>query len=174
MKIVGLTYYDGQYRMAVKSDSSLLNQGKPFFIPDWSEDIRGNRCTVLRINRLGRSIEPRFAVRYYDAMAMGIDFQAADLLREGKTAEGLAFDGALCVGEWLQPALYRTLPDTMLNETEQVCTIEQTIARISRIMTIRIGDIIYIDAPREAEPVQRENITDYGYEGQNILYCKIK
>jgi 2-keto-4-pentenoate hydratase/2-oxohepta-3-ene-1,7-dioic acid hydratase in catechol pathway len=160
--------------MTVKSDSSLLNQDKPFFLPDWSGDVRACRCVAVRICRLGRSVETRFASRYYDAMACGIDFQAADLLREGKTAEALAFDGALCVGGWLQPDVYRSLPATLLSETEQGCTIEQGIAQISRIMTIRMGDILYIDMPCEAQPVHREDVLQYGDDGQNLLYCRIK
>lgn len=79
MKIAGFTYYEGQYRLVMKSDSSLLNQGKPFFLPAWSNEVVMQRCYVVRICRLGRSIEPRYASRYYDAVTEGIDFIAADL-----------------------------------------------------------------------------------------------
>lgn len=174
MKIVGYTYYEGQYRMAMKSDSSLLNQGKPFFLPDWSDDVRACQCITVRICRLGRSIEPRYAVRYYDAMALGVDFMAADLLNEDKATEALAFDGALCVGEWLSPAEFRTLPETHLAEIEQVFSIEQAIARISRVMTIRMGDILYIDTQQTAQPLHREDEFRYETDNQNLLYCRIK
>ena len=160
--------------MAMKSDSSLLNQSKPFFLPDWSNDVRACRCVVLRICRLGRSVESRFAGRYYDALAYGIDFQATDVFRQGRITEALAFDGALCVGEWLPPTLFRTLSDPFLNETEQVCTGEQTIAQISHIMTIRMGDILYIDWPYDAQPVQCDDVFHYEHDGQNLLYCRIK
>ena len=160
--------------MTMKSDSSLLNQGKPFFLPDGSEDIRQCPCVVLRINRLGRSIAPQFAVRYYDAMAYGIDFQANDFLRQGMTTEGLAFDGALCVGEWMPPAVFRTLPGTLINEIEQALPIGQAIAQISRTMTLRMGDILYIDLPKEALPVKREDVIQYEHDEQPLLYCRIK
>lgn len=160
--------------MAVKSDSSLLNQGKPFFLPDWSGDVRVNPCIALRVCRLGRSVEPRFAARYYDAMAHGLDFQAADLLREGRTAEGLAFDGALCVGEWLPTDVFRTLPGTLPDGAEQALPVERAIADISRIMTLRMGDILYIDLPREARTARREQVFEYTDNGQTLLYCRIK
>lgn len=160
--------------MAVKSDSSLLNQGKPFFLPDWSEDVHVNPCIALRVCRLGRSIEPKFAVRYYDAMAYGIDFQATDWLKQGKMTEALAFDSALCVGEWMPPAVFRTMPYPLLNVIEQTFPIERAVADISRIMTLRMGDILYIDLPKEAQPIQREEVFEYEYNGQPLLYCRIK
>ena len=159
--------------MAMKSDSSLLNQGKPFFLPDLSEDIRQCPCVVVRICRLGRSIEPRFADRYYDAMAYGIDFRANDLLLQGQMTEGLAFDGALCVGEWLPSATFRQQSD-MLPVIEQAFPIEDAIAQISCVMTLRMGDLLFIDLPEEAQPVQREDIISRYHNEQPLLYCRIK
>ena len=159
--------------MAMKSDSSLLNQGKPFFLPYLSKDIRQCPCVVVRICRLGRSIEPRFADRYYDALAYGIDFRANDLLLQGQMTEGLAFDGALCVGEWLPSATFRQQSD-MLPVIEQTFPIEDAIAQISRVMTLRMGDLLYIDLPEEAQPVQREDIISRYHNEQPLLYCRIK
>lgn len=159
--------------MAMKSDSSLLNQGKPFFLPDLSKDIRQCPCVVVRICRLGRSIEPRFADRYYDALAYGIDFRANDLLQQGQMTEGLAFDGALCVGEWLQPDAFKSLSD-MLPVIEQFFPIEDAIAQISCVMTLRMGDLLFIDLPEEAQPVQREDIISRYHNEQPLLYCRIK
>jgi 2-keto-4-pentenoate hydratase/2-oxohepta-3-ene-1,7-dioic acid hydratase in catechol pathway len=159
--------------MAMKSDSSLLNQGKPFFLPDLSKDIRQCPCVVVRICRLGRSIEPRFADRYYDALAYGIDFRANDLLQQGQITEGLVFDGALCVGEWLPTATFRQQSD-MLPVIEQALPIEDAIAQISRVMTLRMGDLLYIDLPEEAQPVQREDIISRYHNEQPLLYCRIK
>ena len=159
--------------MAMKSDSSLLNQGKPFFLPDLSEDIRQCPCVVVRICRLGRSIEPRFADRYYDALAYGIDFRANDLFQQGQMTEGLAFDGALCVGEWLPSATFRQQSD-MLPVIEQVLTIDDAIAQISCVMTLRMGDLLFIDLPEEAQPVQREDIISRYHNEQPLLYCRIK
>lgn len=159
--------------MAMKSDSSLLNQGKPFFLPDLNKDIRQCPCVVVRICRLGRSIEPRFADRYYDALAYGIDFRANDLLLQGQMTEGLAFDGALCVGEWLPSATFRQQSD-MLPVIEQALPFDDAIAQISCVMTLRMGDLLYIDLPEEAQPVQREDIISRYHNEQPLLYCRIK
>ena len=63
----------------LKPDSALLKDGKPFFLPDFSQDIQYETEVVVRICRLGKCIAPRFAHRYYDAVTVGIDFTARDL-----------------------------------------------------------------------------------------------
>ena len=86
MKIIGITYYDGSENIVLKSDSSLLVNRKPLFVPERVTDLQALPCIVLRVSRLGKCIAPRFASRYYDAVAAGVDFFAADLLREAKAA----------------------------------------------------------------------------------------
>ena len=88
-----------------KADSSLLKDGKPFFVPDWSAQVDYEAELVVRICRLGKGIPVRFAHRYYDAMTVGIDFTARDMQREARS-KGLpwdickGFDGAAVIGEW--------------------------------------------------------------------------
>ena len=64
----------------MKPDSALLKDSKPFFIPDFSQQVDYETELVVRINRLGKNIAPRFASRYYDAVTVGIDFTALKLL----------------------------------------------------------------------------------------------
>lgn len=168
MKIVGYTYYKGKVEMAMKSDSSLLNQRKPFFLPDWSEQIKAMPCVVVRINHLGRHIAEKFASRYYDAIALGINFRAEDLLEQGKQSEGIAFDDSLCVGNWLETG-------TPLGKDQQtVMPIESAIARISARMTLRTGDLIYIDTQKESCDLVPEQIISEKIANEEVLYCKIK
>ena len=90
-----------------KADSALLKDHKPFFIPDWSEQVDYETELVIRICRLGKSIPERFAHRYYDAVTVGIDFTARDLQREAR-AKGQpweickGFDGSAAIGEWVE------------------------------------------------------------------------
>ncbi|MCQ2348542.1 MAG: hypothetical protein MJZ65_05060 [Paludibacteraceae bacterium] len=158
MKILGMTYYDNTHHFTMKCDASLLNQRKPFFMPDWSQDVRCIPCTVVRISRLGKCITPKFANRYYDAVAEGLDFVAYDLLATDY-AQATAFDNSLCVGEWL-PVDNASLPAT---------AIDQAISDISRIVTLRMGDLVYIDHTIEPQPIHAEQIIE-----QEHLYCKIK
>lgn len=169
MKIAGFTYADGKYHLVMKSDSSLLNQNKPFFYPDFSQHIVSNLCLTVRICRLGRSIESRFASRYYDEMAYGIDFRAEDLWQQGLQSPAIAFDCALDVNYW-QPA------DMFLKEQPSITPdlINNMVAEISRYMTIRIGDILFMDVPDTQQIVQTDSLLVYSINNQDVISCKIK
>ena len=106
MKIIGFIYDEGKTAMVLKGDSCLLNGRKPFFMPDWSQEIGVTNCIILRVSRLGKEIASKFASRYYDAVAPGADFIAMDIAREAKAAgtpwtKALAFDYSLAIGEWI-------------------------------------------------------------------------
>lgn len=171
MKIIGFTYRDGQCEMVLKGDSSLLNGRKPLFIPDWTQEPAATPCIILRISRLGKEIAERFADRYYDAVAPGMDFIAADRLREAQAkgsswTQAIAFDYSLAIGEWCDKNEW--------TDGEWVMTPEEAIAEASRWMTIRQGDLIYIQAKQSPMPLQREQILRSVINGEEKLYCKIK
>ena len=95
---------DRRWSMVLKGDSCLLNGRKPMFLPDGTSELGVTECVILRVSRLGKEIAPKFASRYYDAVAPGADFIAMDLARkaqkEGKPwTEAIAFDYSLAIGE---------------------------------------------------------------------------
>ena len=97
-----------------KADSALLKDHKPFFIPDWSEQVDYETELVVRICRLGKSIPERFAHRYYDAVTVGIDFTARDLQREARSQGHpweicKGFDGSAVIGEWVDINKFRDI-----------------------------------------------------------------
>ena len=83
MKIICFSKIEGEIKMILKGDSSLLNNKKPFFIPDWSRDVRVTPCVVLRVSRMGKNIGLKFASRYFDAVALGLNIFAADYMSLG-------------------------------------------------------------------------------------------
>lgn len=103
MAIEGERY--GEPVVFTKCDSALVTRGRPFFIPDYTQECEYEAELVVRICRMGRSISPRFAHRYYDAVTVGVDFTARDLQRKLR-AEGLpwdiakGFDGSAVVGDF--------------------------------------------------------------------------
>ena len=102
-----------------KADSAILNQGKPFFIPDHLGRIDYETEVVVRICRLGKSIPQRFAHRYYDALTLGIDFTARDLQRKASEAGQpwticKGFDGSAAIGEWIPK-------EKLLKDPEAIC-----------------------------------------------------
>ena len=105
---LGHTQVNTEPVVFMKPDSAILKDGKPFFIPDFSNEIHYETELVVRINRLGKNIAPRFANRYYDAVTVGIDFTARDLqrkFREQGTLQRIRFFGGyrrFCSGRPLQ------------------------------------------------------------------------
>ena len=81
-KELGHTHENKEPVIFLKPDSAILKDGKPFFIPDFSNEVHYEAEVVVRICRLGKNIAPRFAHRYYDAVTVGIDFTARDLQRK--------------------------------------------------------------------------------------------
>ncbi|MBR0195874.1 MAG: hypothetical protein IJQ32_06530 [Paludibacteraceae bacterium] len=160
--------------MVLKGDSCLLNGRKPFFLPEWSNEIGVTPCLILRVSRLGKEIAPKFADRYYDAVAPGADFLAIDIAREAKAqgkpwTKALAFDYSLAIGEWMDKGdRLLVIGDSLLISPEQA------IAEASKVMTIRQGDLIYIQAKQAPQKVQKEQVIRVEHDGKELLYCKIK
>ena len=148
-----------------KADSSLLKDGKPFFIPDWSNQVDYEAELVVRICRLGKGIPVRFAHRYYDAVTVGIDFTARDWQREARQ-QGLpwdickGFDGAAVIGEW-QPVseVMHFRLDVNGRTVQQGCSdemlypIDELISYISQFYTLKTGDLLYTGTPVGVGPV---------------------
>ena len=166
MKIISFTKVDGQLKMVLKSDSSLLNNKKPFFIPDWSNDIQMTPCVVIRVSRLGKNIGARFANRYYNAIALGLNIFAADYLKAGDWTRAWAFDFSLPIGPWME-----------IEENpwmDLVIDINDAIEQTSQVMTIRQGDIIVIDRDIASRQLNKEEVIEIQHENKELLYCKIK
>lgn len=157
--------------MILKGDSSMLVNRKPFFIPDGLGEITYAQGVVLRVSRLGKNIAPKFADRYWDAFAYGLDMRAEEALTEALSqgrcwTQATSFDYSTVIGTYLDKAL--------LDESRLVIAVNEAIHQASRVMTIRQGDFIFIE---ENEPrrvaIRNEEVTRYAQE-QEILYCKIK
>lgn len=170
----------------LKPDSSLLRQGKPFFIPDFSSEIEYETELVLRINRLGKNIAPRFAHRYYDAIGLGIDFTARDLQRKQKAA-GLpwevckAFDNSAAVGDFLPVSSFANLNDISFhlerngttvqsgNSSQMLFGFDEIVSYVSRFFTLKIGDLIFTGTPSGVGRVEINDLLE-GYIGTEKMF----
>lgn len=169
----------------MKSDASLLKDGKPFFIPDFSREIEYETELVVRIDRLGKNIAERFAGRYYSEVTVGIDFTARDLQRRFRE-QGLpwelskAFDHSAVIGSFIpleeagdiqHLGFHLDINGTRVQEgntADMLFPVNRLIAYISRFMTLKIGDLIYTGTPAGVGPVR---IDDHltGYLGERKL-----
>ncbi|MDD4516175.1 fumarylacetoacetate hydrolase family protein [Massilibacteroides sp.] len=169
----------------MKSDASLLKDGKPFFIPDFSSEIHYETEVVIKINRLGKNIAERFAHRYYDEITVGIDFTARDLQTKLRS-QGLpweiskAFDNSAAIGEFVSLAevgdikqipFHLSINEKIVQEgntTNMLFSVDRIIAYVSRFFTLKIGDLIYTGTPAGVGQV---HIDDHlqGYIGNRKL-----
>ena len=183
-----------------KADSSLLKDGKPFFVPDFMGRIDYETEVVVRICKLGKSIDEKFAHRYYDAVTLGIDFTARDLQKklrdEGQPWEiSKGFDGAAVIGEWVEKEKLYSPDKTgdsegiqalrfymeMNGETKQegctsdmLCSVDRLIAYISQYFTLKTGDILFTGTPEGVGPVKPDDHIVGYIENRKVLdfYCR--
>ena len=160
----GTLYKPEEPVIFTKPDSALLKDGKPFFIPDFTQQCDYETELVVRICRLGKNIAPRFAHRYYDAVTVGIDFTARDMQRKFRK-DGLpwelckGFDGSAVVGDFIAkeelPAIQEIPFRLDINgETVQqgysgdmIHSVDDIIAYVSRFFTLKIGDLLFTGTP---------------------------
>lgn len=170
----------------MKPDSALLKDGKPFFIPDFSEQVDYETELVVRINRLGKNIAERFAHRYYDAVTVGIDFTARDLQRkyraEGKPWELCkGFDNSAAIGDWIPVDRFKDVQQLNFHldidgktvqrgyAGDMLFKIDQIIAYVSQFCTLKIGDLLFTGTPVGVGPVQVNNHLEGYLENEKVL-----
>lgn len=174
-----------------KADSALLKDGKPFFIPDFTEQCEYETELVVRICRLGKSIAPRFAHRYYDAVTVGIDFTARDLQRRFR-AEGRpwelckGFDGSAVVGtfvsveEWpdIQRLSFRLDVNGQTVQSgcsaDMIFTVDELVAYVSHFYTLKMGDLIYTGTPAGVGPVHINDHLEGYIEERKLLDFNVR
>ena len=148
----------------MKPDSALLKNNKPFFIPDFSDELHYETELIIKFNRLGKNIDPKFSHRYYAEIGLGVDFTARDLQRklkaEGKPWEiSKAFDNSGVIGNFLPVSELGDVQNIEFhldingvtvqkgNSIDMIFPISELIGYVSRFFTIKIGDILFTGTP---------------------------
>jgi 2-keto-4-pentenoate hydratase/2-oxohepta-3-ene-1,7-dioic acid hydratase in catechol pathway len=148
----------------MKPDTAVLRNNKPFYLPDFSDEIHYETELIVKINKLGKSISEKFAYRYYDEIGLGIDFTARDLQRKLK-AEGKpweickAFDNSAVIGDFLPVSDFKDIQDIQFHldingitvqqgdSKDMIFPVSELIAYVSRFFTLKIGDILFTGTP---------------------------
>lgn len=154
----------------MKPDSALLRENKPFFIPDFSKQVEYEVELVVRINRLGKNISEKFASRYYEEVALGVDFTARDL-QQRQRALGApweiakAFDNSAVISDFIPLSTLANAEGISFslskngvevqrgNTRDMLFSVNQIIAYVSQFFTLKIGDLIYTGTPAGVGPV---------------------
>ena len=175
----------------LKPESALLRAGLPFFVPDWAERFDYEAEVAVRICRLGKDIEERFAHRYYDALTVGIDFTARDLehrLRAKSLPWTLckSFDQSAAVGLWVpveglgdvQDLHFRLAKNGQMVQQgwtgDMVHGIDRLVAFCSRFFTLKHGDILFTGTPAGIGPVAEGDVLEGWLDEVKVLQVRVK
>jgi 2-keto-4-pentenoate hydratase/2-oxohepta-3-ene-1,7-dioic acid hydratase in catechol pathway len=175
----------------LKPDTALLQKNQPFFIPHFSSDIHYEVEVLVRINRIGKHIQEKFAPKYYEEIGLGIDFTARTLQKELKE-KGLpwekakAFDGSCLVGDWVSKTEFgdlNKLPFLLEKNgivVQQGATqnmlwkIDELISYTSKFFTLKIGDILFTGTPAGVGAVKENDLLVGFLDGKQNFSVKIK
>lgn len=175
----------------MKPDSAILLKQHPFVIPEFSEDIHHEIEIIVKISKVGKYIEPKFAHKYYDEISVGIDFTARDLQAKLK-AKGLpwekakAFDGSAVIGDFLPKEQFSSSENLTFELTNNgksvqmgdsaymLWKIDELISYVSQYFTLKIGDIIFTGTPEGVAVVQPNDVLEGFLEGHKLFRIQVK
>ena len=175
----------------LKPDTAILPKKMPFIIPEFSDDVHYEVEVVVKINRVGKHIDKKFAHKYYEEIGLGIDFTARDLQKKLKE-KGLpwekakSFDGAAVLGKFVSKTEFDDLDNLDFslkknNETVQegntsmmIHSIDEIISHVSEFFTLKIGDYIFTGTPAGVGKVTENDILQGYINDDEILKVKVK
>lgn len=174
----------------IKPDSSILLKNNPFIIPPFSQDIHYEVEVVIKIKKIGKFIDQKFAHKYYDEIGLGIDFTARDLQSKLKE-KGLpwekakGFDGSSVVGKFVSKEVLNTdrihfqlirNGDVVQDgdSSHMLWKIDEIIAYVSQFFTLKIGDLIFTGTPAGVGRVEPDDILEGKLEGMDMFRVKVK
>lgn len=175
----------------MKPDTALVIRNRPFFYPEFSNDVHHELEVVLKISKLGRSIQEKFASKYYTELALGIDFTARDLQAEMKS-KGLpweiakGFDYSAPVSKFFPVSDFEDIHQMNFslklnnkevqngNTKDMIFNFEKIIAYVSKFVTLKTGDLIYTGTPAGVGPVQINDHLEAFLEGKQVMDFYVK
>lgn len=175
----------------MKPDSAILLKQHPFVIPEFSDDIHHEIEIIVKISKVGKHIQTKFAHKYYDEVSVGIDFTARDLQQKLKD-KGLpwekakAFDGSAVIGDFLPKTDFNSLESVIFeltnngktvqigNSDHMLWKIDEIIAYVSQFFTLKIGDIIFTGTPQGVAVVKPDDILEGFLEGKKLFSIHVK
>lgn len=175
-----------------KPDTAILPKRNPLYYPEFTNDLQYEVELVVKICKLGKHIEQRFAHTYYNEIGLGIDFTARDVQKQCKEKghpweKAKAFDGSAVLGTRYIPVTnFKDVGDINFhltkngevvqkgNSGEMIFSINELIEYVSRFMTLKIGDLIFTGTPQGVGPVKIHDRLEGFIEGEKILAVNIK
>lgn len=175
----------------LKPDTAILLKKQAFFIPEFSNNVHHEVEILVKINRVGKHIDKKFAHKYYDEIGLGIDFTARDLQQQLKDnglpwEKAKGFDGAAVIGKFLPKSTFETIDaiDFSLekngkevqkgNTSLMLWKIDALIENISKYFTLKIGDVIFTGTPSGVSQILPNDTLKGFIENKEMFSIKVK
>ena len=174
-----------------KPETALLKNNDPFYYPAISNDVHHELEIVLRICREGKEIAPRFAHKYFDKIALGIDFTARDLQAVAKS-KGLPWDLAKGFNHSAPVSAFKSVADIADlkqlpfelhlngrivqsgNTSHMIYSFDEIISFISKYFQLKTGDLIFTGTPAGVGPVKIGDKLEGFLDGEKLLDFEVK
>jgi acylpyruvate hydrolase len=175
----------------LKPDTALLIRNRPFYYPPFSNEIHHEVELVIKICKVGKNIQKRFAPNYYDEIGIGLDMTARDI-QDAAKQKGLpwtiakGFDQSAPVGNFLPKSAFPDLKNISFHLDLNWRTVQTGISslmmydfddiifHISQYMTLRTGDYIFTGTPAGVGPVKIGDKLEAFIGDEKLLSCLIK
>ena len=170
-----------------RSDSSVLRNNDNFYMPTFSSNMQ---CTVgymLRVTRLAKCMTEKFAPRCYDAVGVAVAFVAQDIV-ERNCSLGRPCDEAYCFDKSIALSPESVTPESVgegvldIKIGNSQCTtdlsnvnisLDKALAKASELLTLKMGDIVYIAATEPLKPQIGDEI-HASLNGVELLNFEVK
>jgi 2-keto-4-pentenoate hydratase/2-oxohepta-3-ene-1,7-dioic acid hydratase in catechol pathway len=175
----------------MKPDTAAVQKQFPFVIPEFSNDVHHEVEILVKINKVGKYIDAKFAHKYYDEIGLGIDFTARDVQAKLKE-KGLpwekakAFDGSAVIGDFIPKTEFDSLENINFeltnngavvqkgNTAHMLWKIDEIIAYVSQYFTLKTGDIIFTGTPEGVAKVSPDDVLEGSIEGRKLFKVQVK
>ncbi|MCO5260448.1 MAG: fumarylacetoacetate hydrolase family protein [Crocinitomicaceae bacterium] len=170
----------------LKPDTALLRDNEPFYYPNFSKEIHYECEVVIKICKVGKNIQKKFAHKYYEQLTLGIDFTARDIQQQCKE-KGLPWERAKAFEHSaplsntfidkntidLNQLEFKLLKNNIEvqhgNTKDWIFDVDTIIAYVSQYMTLKTGDLIFTGTPKGVGPVEIGDKLE-GYIGELQLF----
>jgi len=163
----------------MKPETAIIKDNKPFYHPDFSDDVHHEIEIVLKISKEGKHVNEKFAADYYDEIALGIDFTARDIQSRHKE-KGLpwelakAFDGSAPISAFVPKAKFAAIYDLNFKLDINGETRQHIIAFVSQYITLKKGDLIFTGTPSGVSKVKVGDRLEGYLEDEKLLDFYVK
>ncbi|RZJ65323.1 MAG: FAA hydrolase family protein [Flavobacterium sp.] len=175
----------------LKPDTAILPKQFPFVIPEFSQDVHHEVELLVKISKVGKYIDEKFAHKYYDEIGLGIDFTARDVQQRLKE-KGLpwekakAFDGSAVIGDFLSKKIFSSQESITFgltnngttvqigNSANMLWKIDEIISYVSQYFTLKTGDIIFTGTPEGVAKVSSGDVLEGFIEETKLFRIQVK